>query len=810
MSFAVCPKCGRRYTLKENMAGKAVKCGKCGQAFQAPPAAAEPIASPVVRSNISDLLDELPLEAPPPPPPVEVEPAASRGTTAARSEPEPAAFRRAAAPAPPERKVLGTTDKQWLSGATTLLVIGIGSQILPHFGLQFVKLADMPPTVLPLGGLLFTLGGCGCLLVAWWRKLKVALSAVGGVLAVFAIAYGLSPGSPKAVADLRAAADQVLDGFNRVEMVLSRVHDAGSLQAALPPLREAIDRMDAGTRRVNELESKGVRLTDQQHYLQQLDAAVQRLKGHAERIAAIPGSEALRSEMLRMAHLGEGPAPAPPFTPGPPTPRAPDAVAKTPSASPSPAPSPFPGPTPRPDPKAVADLKAAADQVLDGFNRVEMALGRIHDAGSLQAALPPLREAIDRMDAGTRRVNELESKGVRLTDQQHYLQQLEAAGQRLKGHVERIAAIPGSEALRPEILRMAHLGEGPAPAPSPFPGPTLRPDLPPFKPPPPELVLPKPQPPRRETFAGHRSGKSFESKAPKSGLLIGVQVFHWQIGPHVEVKAIQPLYLVDGRPVPDARFGGGGQSRTVAKPGYAVGGMRANVGVVIHGVQLVYMRIKGKRLDPKDSYDSEWLGSNQRGGERTVIGKGQPVVGIFGSHGTLLNGLGFLVAKGPASKRAPSAAGGERSSIVGATRETSFEDAAPEGGLLVGVQAVHGDFAGIPVLESVQPIYLVGEEQVRGKRCGYDPGSSRSIAKEGYAVGAIKVRTGMGVAGLQLVYMRISGDRLDPQDAYESEVLGGSEGGGPIVLDGDGRPLAGLQGTYQGALNGIGLLDTAP
>lgn len=656
MSFAVCPKCGRRYTLKENMAGKAVKCGKCGQAFQAPPAAAEPIASPVVRSNISDLLDELPLEAPPPPPPVEVEPAASRGTTAARSEPEPAAFRRAAAPAPPERKVLGTTDKQWLSGATTLLVIGIGSQILPHFGLQFVKLADMPPTVLPLGGLLFTLGGCGCLLVAWWRKLKVALSAVGGVLAVFAIAYGLSPGSPKAVADLRAAADQVLDGFNRVEMVLSRVHDAGSLQAALPPLREAIDRMDAGTRRVNELESKG----------------------------------------------------------------------------------------------------------------------------------------------------------VRLTDQQHYLQQLEAAGQRLKGHVERIAAIPGSEALRPEILRMAHLGEGPAPAPSPFPGPTLRPDLPPFKPPPPELVLPKPQPPRRETFAGHRSGKSFESKAPKSGLLIGVQVFHWQIGPHVEVKAIQPLYLVDGRPVPDARFGGGGQSRTVAKPGYAVGGMRANVGVVIHGVQLVYMRIKGKRLDPKDSYDSEWLGSNQRGGERTVIGKGQPVVGIFGSHGTLLNGLGFLVAKGPASKRAPSAAGGERSSIVGATRETSFEDAAPEGGLLVGVQAVHGDFAGIPVLESVQPIYLVGEEQVRGKRCGYDPGSSRSIAKEGYAVGAIKVRTGMGVAGLQLVYMRISGDRLDPQDAYESEVLGGSEGGGPIVLDGDGRPLAGLQGTYQGALNGIGLLDTAP
>jgi predicted Zn finger-like uncharacterized protein len=688
MSYAVCPKCGRRYTLKENFAGKAVKCGKCGQAFQAPSAAAEPIASPVVRSNISELLDELPLEAPPPPPPVEVESAASRDATAPRSGTYPAASWRTTARTPSERKLLGTTDKQWLSGATTLLVIGIGSQILPHFGVQFVKLANMPAHLLPLGGLLFTLGGCACLLIAWREKLKVALSAVGGVLAVFAIAYSLSPGrmagNPQAVADLRAAADQILDGFRRVEMVLGRIHDARSVQAALPALHDAIDRLDAGTRRVNELESKGLRLADGQSYLRQLEAMGQRLKVQAERVAAIPGSEALQPEMLRMAHLGEGPAPAPPPTPEAPAPHGPASVAQAPLARPSPAP---------------------ARPVRPGLPRSK----------------PPLPESL-----------------------------------------------------------------------------------------PPELVLPKPEPPKPQTFAGHRSGKSFESKAPQGGLLIGMQVIHFQIGPHVEVKAIQPLYLVDGRPVPDARFGGGGQSKTVAKPGYAVGGMRANVGVVVHGVQFVYMRIKGKQLDPKDSYDSEWLGSNRGGGERTVIGKGRPVVGIFGSYGTLLNGLGFLVATHPASKRAPSSPQGERSSIVGATRETPFEDAAPEGGLLVGAQAAHGDFATIPVLESLQPIYLVGEEQVRGKRCGFDPGSSRSIAKDGYAVGAIKVRTGFGIAGLQLVYMRISGNRLDPQDSYESEVLGGSEGGDPIVLGGDGRPLTGLQGTYQRTLNGLGLLETAP
>jgi predicted Zn finger-like uncharacterized protein len=692
MSYAVCPKCGRRYTLRADIAGKAVKCGKCGQAFQAPAAAAEPIASPVIRSNISDLLDELPLESPPPP--VEVEAAAPRGTTAPQTGTYAAASWRTTDSTPSERKILGTTDKQWLSGATTLLVIGVGSQILPHFGLQFAKLADMPAHLLPLGGLLFTLGGCAALLVALRQRLKVVLSAVGGVLAVFAIAYSLSAermaGNAQAVADLRAAADQVLDGFRRVEMVLGRIQDARSVQAALPALHDAVDRLDAGTRRVNELESKGVRLADGPSYLQQLEAIGQRLKVQAERIAAIPGCAALQPEMLRMAHLGEGPASAPPPTPETPAPHGPAAVAQAPLARPSPAPSPSPAPAPavRPD---------------------------------LPRSKPPLPEAR-----------------------------------------------------------------------------------------PPELVLPKPQPPKPQTFAGHRSGKSFESKAPQGGLLIGMQVIHFQIGSHVEVKAIQPLYLVDGRPVPDARFGGGGQSKTVAKPGYAVGGMRATVGAVVHGVQFVYMRIKGKQLDPRDSYDSEWLGSNQRGGEQTVIGRGRPVLGIFGSYGTFLNGLGFLVPTHPASKRGPSSPQGERSGIVGATRETSFEDAAPEGGLLVGAQAAHGDFAGIPVLESLQPIYLVGEEQVRGKRCGFDPGSSRSIAKDGYAVGAIKARTGLGIAGLQLVYMRISGNRLDPQDSYESEILGGSEGGDPIVLGGDGRPLAGLQGTYQRMLNGLGLLDTAP
>jgi predicted Zn finger-like uncharacterized protein len=703
MSYAiVCPKCGRRYTLKESIAGKTVKCEKCGQAFQAPPpAAAEPPAAPAPASNFYDLLDEIPLEPSLPPPPAAVGPAAAVQPAAAV---RPAAAPRTAAPPPPEGKILWATDKQWLESGIVATIIGVGSQILPHFGLQFARIARHGPHAVGVMGFLITLGGCAGLMIALRRRRAVALSAIGGVLAAFVIAYSLSPdrmADPQTVAELQAAASQALDGFNRIEQALGRVHDARSAQVALPALREAIDRLDAAARRVNELESKGVRLADGESYERQVDAISKRLTAQAERVTAIPGTEALSAELLRMASLGQGPAPAPASTPEAPPPRGPEAVARVPSTPP------FRGPS-RSRPPAVSP--------------------------------PPRRE------------------------------------------------LPPSKPSQPESL-------SPELA---LPKPELR-----------EPEPPKPEPPKPQTFAGSRSGKTFESKAPEGGLLIGMQATHLKLGSSTVVKAIQPLYLVDGRRVPGARCGGGGQSKTVAKPGYAVGGMRARVGLAVNGVQFVYMRIKNKQLDPKDAYDSEWLGSNQGGSELTSIGKGQPLVGVFGSHANFVTGLGFLVMQ-PASKRAASAPPLGRSKLLGSPGNTAFEDAASEGGLLVGAQAEHVDFGRTPILESLQPIYLVGEGQVRGKRCGYDPGTSRSIAKEGYAVGAIKVSTGLGVNGLQLVYMRTSGTRLDPQDSYESEVLGGSEGGDPITLGGDGRPLAGLQGTYDKMLNGLGLLDAAP
>ncbi|MGI9517956.1 MAG: hypothetical protein ACR2NP_12965 [Pirellulaceae bacterium] len=74
----------------------------------------------------------------------------------------------------------------------------------------------------------------------------------------------------------------------------------------------------------------------------------------------------------------------------------------------------------------------------------------------------------------------------------------------------------------------------------------------------------------------------------------------------------------------------------VARDGYAVGGLNAAVaGVVnhspyrkIHAVQIVFMRMRGDRLDPGDVYTSEWLGDPKDHPIFSIASDGPIVSGI--------------------------------------------------------------------------------------------------------------------------------------------------------------------------------------
>lgn len=109
----------------------------------------------------------------------------------------------------------------------------------------------------------------------------------------------------------------------------------------------------------------------------------------------------------------------------------------------------------------------------------------------------------------------------------------------------------------------------------------------------------------------------------------------------------------------------------VAREGYAVGAVNLNALEYINGIQLVFMRVKDDgRLDPKDSYTSEWLGARARGRRKPQVltGDGDPIIGIHFRKGLVLDALALVVNRNaeanpfaaaeeqgstPASKKSP-------------------------------------------------------------------------------------------------------------------------------------------------------------
>jgi hypothetical protein len=66
------------------------------------------------------------------------------------------------------------------------------------------------------------------------------------------------------------------------------------------------------------------------------------------------------------------------------------------------------------------------------------------------------------------------------------------------------------------------------------------------------------------------------------------------------------------------------------------------------------------------------------------------------------------------------------------------------------------------------------------------------VARDGYAVGAAKVRTFNYVNAVRLTYMRIREDgQLDPADFYKGEWLG-FRGGKEYEITGEGAPIIGI------------------
>ena len=141
-------------------------------------------------------------------------------------------------------------------------------------------------------------------------------------------------------------------------------------------------------------------------------------------------------------------------------------------------------------------------------------------------------------------------------------------------------------------------------------------------------------------------------------------------------------------------------------------------------------------------------------------------------------------------------------------RGERFRETGPNGGLLVGLRVGYMNTRGCLKISSVQPIFQAGSSYIEGARQGVAvPAETTVVAKPGYAVGGVNVRSGLLVDAIQLVFMKYENGQLDPAESYVSAWLGDTRGGFPKSVSGQGKIVAGIHGaTNQHKVNELGLV----
>jgi Trypsin-like peptidase domain len=323
------------------------------------------------------------------------------------------------------------------------------------------------------------------------------------------------------------------------------------------------------------------------------------------------------------------------------------------------------------------------------------------------------------------------------------------------------------------------------------------------------------------TVLGGRLDSGFKDVGPQGALLVGLEVV---IGKPIRdemIQSVRPIYRVGDKESFGAQFGTDVKNAVTikAKEGYAIGAISAKARNVCDGFSVTFMKVVDGKLDPKDSYESEWVGWNGTWRVTKVGGDGTPVVGVAVKTGMVPRGnakdvTGFgLLFKGqenfdPNFLKPNLVPRGKDPTILGGAFDPQFKDMAPEGAFLVGFEIGLGKFINWDVIRSARPIYRVGDKETFGEQRGTNLTKVSTIkAKEGYAVGAVTVKHGLGFDGMSITFMKVVDGKLDPKDSYESEWIGTDEKKIPSKIGGDGTPVIGIVGRSNDKdMTGMGLL----
>ncbi len=115
----------------------------------------------------------------------------------------------------------------------------------------------------------------------------------------------------------------------------------------------------------------------------------------------------------------------------------------------------------------------------------------------------------------------------------------------------------------------------------------------------------------------------------QGGVLVGLDV-----GVNFEgdrIMAIQAVYATQRGEVRGPPFGQPTPKVAAvrAKPGFAIGGISVADGWQVEGLSVTFMRMNGDRLDPAESYASDYYGARPDNA-KNLSGHGEPIIGLHG------------------------------------------------------------------------------------------------------------------------------------------------------------------------------------
>lgn len=148
-------------------------------------------------------------------------------------------------------------------------------------------------------------------------------------------------------------------------------------------------------------------------------------------------------------------------------------------------------------------------------------------------------------------------------------------------------------------------------------------------PPPAATTTPKAKDP---TILGGYTNNTFKDAAPDGGLLVGFEFGLVKPFGREVIRGVRPIFRAGEKETLGEQHGAAGRTVTVkAKDGYAVGRVTARHFGAFEGCSVTFMKVADGKLDAADSYESEWVGSEEANKTLTKLGgDGTPVLGVVG------------------------------------------------------------------------------------------------------------------------------------------------------------------------------------